>query len=143
MRRQDVPAGRPDAAMYSLLILLELLLQNDVREYVVNDARRDLDQQYFAVDNDALVAFRWRRQNIAQTVWQVLFCNARRQRFPAGEILGNSRRQAFGLFLALAMTRAMTRTMALVPGTDDFDLAGRKYDLNAELSSECGVSEEQ
>ena len=140
MRRQDMPAGRPDATTYNLLIVLELLLQNDVREYVVNDARRDLNQQYFAVDDNALVAFRWRRQNVAQTVWQVLFCNARRQRFPAGEILGNSRRQAFGLFLALAMTRTMTRTMARVPGANDFDLAGREYDLDADLACGCDVS---
>jgi len=138
VRRQDVPAGRPDAAMYSLLILLELLLQNDVREYVVNDACRDLDQQYFAVDDNAFVAFRWRRQGIAQTVWQVLFYNARGQWFSAGKILRYSRRQAFGLFLAVAMAR----TMARVPGANDFDLTGRKYDLYAEFACGCGVGAE-
>ncbi len=43
-REQDVTARQFTAAVYRPLFLLEIFLENDVREYVVNHAGCNLDQ---------------------------------------------------------------------------------------------------
>ncbi len=43
-REQAVTARQFTAAVYRSLFLFEILLENDVREYVVNHAGCDLDQ---------------------------------------------------------------------------------------------------
>ena len=62
MHTRDVTSGQPYAVMVKPLLLPGFLLENNVREDVVNNSCCNLDQKHFAIDDDAFEATWWWRQ---------------------------------------------------------------------------------